>query len=154
MIEVQVPKDITVYEPPLIGPLTTRQTICVVVTAAVEYCYYMILKALGISITATDSNSLPLLIGIALAVPILYLAIGKPYGMHAEVYIYYYLLPSVLAPKNRPYVTKLTYDSILEEIDKQEEEAELQKKGKKKKAKQPEKKKRPKAKSKQDIIYA
>ena len=42
MIETQVPKDVSVYEAPLIGPLTSRQAICVAAAAAVEYIYYTI----------------------------------------------------------------------------------------------------------------
>ena len=42
MIEVQVPKDVSVYESPLVGPLTARQTVCVAVAAAIEYVYYNI----------------------------------------------------------------------------------------------------------------
>ena len=37
MIEVQIPKDVSGYEAPLIGPLTSRQAICVAAAAAVEY---------------------------------------------------------------------------------------------------------------------
>jgi len=91
-----------------------------------------------------------------LAAPILYMAIGKPYGMRPEVYIYYYLLPSLLSNKDRPYETKLTYDSILEEIEKQEQLTETNKnhrKEKKNEKTKPKQKTKNKAKSKQDILY-
>ena len=76
MIEVQIPKDVSGYEAPLIGPLTSRQAICVAAAAAVEYIYYNIMNALNLGL---DMNSV-ICIGVLLAAPILYLAIGKPYG--------------------------------------------------------------------------
>ena len=97
MIETQVPKDVSVYEAPLIGPLTSRQAICVAAAAAVEYIYYTIVNTIGLNL---DTNTL-ICIGMVLAAPILYMAVGKPYGMRAETYVYNYLLPSMVAPKNR-----------------------------------------------------
>lgn len=46
MIEVQVPKDVSTYESPLIGPLTARQAVCVAAAAAVEYIYYLVISTL------------------------------------------------------------------------------------------------------------
>ena len=158
MIEVQIPKDVSGYEAPLIGPLTSRQAICVAAAAAVEYIYYNIMNALNLGL---DMNSV-ICIGVLLAAPILYLAIGKPYGMRAEVYIYNYFVPSVIANKTRPYETKIVYDTLLETIEKIESESEDKKTKEKKaaeaKAKEKQKQKqiqKPKrARGKQDIMYA
>ena len=154
MIEVQIPKDVSGYEAPLIGPLTSRQAICVAAAAAVEYIYYNIMNALNLGL---DMNSV-----ICLAAPILYLAIGKPYGMRAEVYIYNYFVPSVIANKTRPYETKIVYDTLLETIEKIESESEDKKTKEKKaaeaKAKEKQKQKQiqkhKRARGKQDIMYA
>lgn len=162
MIEVQVPKDLSQYDPPFVGPLTARQTACVAAAVAVEYVYYIVLKTLGIPISITDGGNLPILIGIVLALPILYLAVGKPYGMRPEIYIYYYLIPWLLAPKDRPYVTKLTYETLQEIADAQaQEEAVKGQTGKRQAIKKQEKKKRPakntkatKAQRRRDTIYA
>ena len=152
MIEVQVPKDVSVYESTLVGPLTSRQTVCLIAAAAVEFVYYNVVQTLNLGL---DTNAM-LCIGMMLAAPILYMAIGQPYGMRPEVYIYYYLLPSLLSNKDRPYETKLTYDSILEEIEKQEQLTETHKnhgKEKKNEKTKPKQKTKNKAKSKQDILY-
>lgn len=141
IIEVQVPKDISEYESTLIGPLTSRQTICFAAAAIVEFLYYNAIQMLDIGL---DMNAL-LCIGIMLAAPILYMAIGKPYGMRPETYIYYYLLPMVLSKKDRPYETKLTYDAILDALEIQEPTPN--------KAKSEPKNKKKKVKSKQDIMY-
>ena len=72
MIETQVPKDVSVYEAPLIGPLTSRQAICIAAAAAVEYIYYTIVNTIGLNL---DTNTL-ICIGMVLAAPILYMAVG------------------------------------------------------------------------------
>lgn len=151
MVEVQIPKDVSGYETPFLGPLTARQTVCVTLTTVVEYIYYNVMKYLNIGL---DVNSL-VCIGIVIAVPILYFAIGKPYGMRPEVYIYNYLLPSLLSPKDRPYQTHLTYDSIIEMVEQQESAFEtsgqLKKDDKKIKNKRKTQKRHV---SKQDSMYA
>ena len=121
MIETQVPKDVSVYEAPLIGPLTSRQAICIAAAAAVEYIYYTIVNTIGLNL---DTNTL-ICIGMVLAAPILYMAVGKPYGMRAETYIYNYLLPSMIAPKNRVYETTIIYDVMYDELLKKYEEEQL-----------------------------
>lgn len=149
MIKVQIPQDVSVYEATFLGPLTARQTVCFGVAIAVEYIYYNVVKYLQLAI---DMN-LFVMIGIILAVPILYMATGKPYGMKPELYIYNYLLPSLFAPKDRPYATKLTYDLVSEAIDKEANAITSKSENKGKKEKQ--KNKQPKkSKSRQDIMYA
>lgn len=152
MIEVQVPKDVSSYESPLIGPLTARQAICVAAAAAVEYVYYLVISTLKLNLTMNTIVCL----GMVFAVPILYMAIGKPYGMRPETYIYYYFIPSLLAPKDRPYITKPTYETMLAVIEQKEEESKNQNRGKntQKPKKKTNKKTSKKARNKQDIMYA
>ena len=150
MIETQVPKDVSVYEAPLIGPLTSRQAICVAASAAVEYIYYTIVNTIGLNL---DTNTL-ICIGMVLAAPILYMAVGKPYGMRAETYIYNYLLPSMVAPKNRVYETTIIYDVMYDELLKKYEEEQLKNGIKPKNTQNVKKKKTKRARSKQDIMYA
>lgn len=150
MIETQVPKDVSVYEAPLIGPLTSRQAICVAAAAVVEYIYYTIVNTIGLNL---DTNTL-ICIGMVLAAPILYMAVGKPYGMRAETYIYNYLLPSMVAPKNRVYETTIIYDVMYDELLKKYEEEQLKNGIKPKNTQNVKKKKTKRARSKQDIMYA
>ena len=150
MIETQVPKDVSVYEAPLIGPLTSRQAICVAAAAAVEYIYYTIVNTIGLNL---DTNTL-ICIGMVLAAPILYKAVGKPYGMRAETYIYNYLLPSMVAPKNSVYETTIIYDVMYDELLKKYEEEQLKNGIKPKNTQNVKKKKTKRARSKQDIMYA
>lgn len=141
MIEVQVPKNIDDYEATLIGPLTGRQAVCFAVAAGVEFLYFNIISSLEVNISM-DSK---IAIGVILAIPILMLAIWKPFGIRAETYIFYYILPSLIGKKERLYETKNTYDILLDLIDEAEEPAE------KKESKKPAKK--PKTKGKIDTFY-
>ena len=150
MIETQVPKDVSVYEAPLIGPLTSRQAIFIAAAAAVEYIYYTIVNTIGLNL---DTNTL-ICIGMVLAAPILYMAVGKPYGMRAETYIYNYLLPSMVAPKNRVYETTIIYDVMYDELLEKYEEEQLKNGIKHKNTQNVKKKKTKRARSKQDIMYA
>ena len=150
MIETQVPKDVSVYEAPLIGPLTSRQAICVAAAAAVEYIYYTTVNTIGLNL---DNNTL-ICIGMVLAAPILYMAVGKPYGMRAETYVYNYLLPSMVAPKNRVYKTTIIYDVMYDELLKKYEEEQLKNGIKPKNTQNVKKKKIKRARNKQDIMYA
>lgn len=151
MIEVQVPKDVSGYEAPLIGPLTAKQTICVAVAAVVEYAYYYIVSNIGLNIKMESMVG----IGVLLALPILYIAMAHPYGMKAEDYLYYFFIPSLIGNKDRPYETTLSYDVMLEAIEAMEAE-ENEKNGKKNTKKNEPKKKNKNTKkvSKQDIRYA
>lgn len=151
MIEVQVPKDISGYESPLIGPLTTRHTVCLSIAAAVEYVYYYMISSLGLDIKMESMVG----IGVLLAIPILYIALAQPYGMKAEVYLYYFMLPSLIGTKDRVYETHLSYDIMLEAIE-ELEAVEREKKGEKPEKNKTQKKKNKNTKrvSKQDIRYA
>ena len=142
MIEVQIPKDVSVYESPLIGPLTARQSICVAAAAGVEFVYYMIVSNF---FSWLDLNSI-VGIGVLFAIPFLYLAVGKPYGMRPETYVYYFLLPSLIGNKDRPYQTELIYDTILSLDEDEMEQKQKQKQKQKSKSKS-------KPKGKQEKMY-
>ena len=102
MIEVAIPKDVTKYKTTLIGPFTTRQTVCIAITAAVEILYYYIAKAIDPNISLQSMIGL----GVFLAIPILAFAILEPYGMPLEKYLKNVFMLSVVAPAKRPYKTE------------------------------------------------
>lgn len=144
MIEVQVPKDVTVYEATLVGPFTARQTICVAIAAAVEYVYYVIVSHISSNL---DLNSM-IGIGVLLALPILFLAVGKPYGMKPETYLYYYWLPSLVSNKDRPYKTEIIWDTLNKEETDNKNQKSKEKNNKKKKSSAP------KVRGKMNTLYA
>lgn len=116
MIEVQVPKNIDDYEAALIGPLTGRQAVCFGAAAAIEFVYFSAVNSLNFGISLDSQIAL----GVILALPLLMLAIWKPFGMRAEVYVLYFVLPSLIGNKDRIYETEITYDIMLAQMEEQE----------------------------------
>lgn len=99
MIEMEIPKDIMSVETTLVGPLTTRQTICFGITAVMEYVYYTIVSSMNLSLTMDDLIG----IGVILAIPILAFSFIKPYGLPLEKYLSNVFKLTYLAPKIRVY---------------------------------------------------
>ena len=48
MIEIEIPQDIREFEPTLVGPLTTRQFLCLVIGGLATYGTYLLEKATGV----------------------------------------------------------------------------------------------------------
>ncbi len=102
MLETKVPKDIRVYKTKLVGGLTFRQFICVVLMILLDlFLYNVILKQAGISI----ENIIFLL--IFMDVPIAAFGWMEPMGMKMEVYLRKVVLYSLLAPTRRKAVHKI-----------------------------------------------
>ena len=120
MIEIHINKDIGSYEPKLIGPLTSRQTICVAIGAPFAWLIY---KAASPILTPDAATYL-------LAIPALFVfAFGwlKPYGMRLEKFIQSVFINMFLAPGNRKYMTENTHEkafAALERYAKEQAEAE------------------------------
>ena len=128
MIEVQVPKDVSVYESPLIGPLTSRQAICVAVAAAVEYVYYTIINSLNITL---EMNSPYMYWYAACGTNFIFSSRKTIRDEGRNIYLLF--LASIAdCTKNRPYETVLTYDVMLDEIETIKEAEMLKKNGNKK----------------------
>lgn len=101
MIEVVIPKDIMKYKATLIGPFTTRQTICLCITGIAEYSYFKLIKMLPMEITLDSAAGIAFLI----AVMIMSFGIIEPFGIPLEKYLKNVLVLGLLAPKNRVYKT-------------------------------------------------
>jgi len=112
MIEVQVTKEITDYEPKLIGPFTVRQTLCLVV--ALPICY-VILRFLSPHLTR-DVALFFLFIPAVFAY-----AFGwcKPYGMKMEKFLRAVFVTRFLAPIHRRYRTANTVEAIIHNAEEQ-----------------------------------
>ena len=97
-IEIEIPKDITKYESKLIGPLTTRQTICSVPAAGLAIAEAMLLK---------ETLSQDMLIGIIIFTVIPFILLGwiKVYNLPFEKFLASVFVTIVLAPKHRKYIT-------------------------------------------------
>lgn len=113
MIEVPIPQDIREFEPTLIGPLTTRHTICLVAMACVTYSVYFIEKSLGIDPMDAPVFMIP-------AIPIALFGWYKPYGMHFEKFIDKAYNDNFACPTKRLYKIENCWDVISEEKEKEE----------------------------------
>lgn len=115
MIEIEIPKDIKDYEPKLIGPFTTRQTICFAAIVLIMVVGYNVLKLFF-------DNGLKVIIPLVVsAIP---MAIGwyKPYGMRFEKYALSQFQTVILPPKKRLYKVDNIYDQFDKIIEKEEAE--------------------------------
>lgn len=113
MIEVNIPKDIRDYEPTLVGPLTTRKFVCLIIMIALVYGCYMIEKAL-------DIDPLQAPVFLLFAIPPFLMGWYKPYGMYLEKFLGKAIRDNFLAAAKRPYQIENMWDGIIEEEEKAE----------------------------------
>lgn len=105
MIEIKIPQEINKYESKLVGPLTTRQTACVVCIAALCLGVYHILKGL----VNTDT-----LYAICFTIAIPFGIIGwyKPYGMKAEKFFLAVFFNVVISSSRRIFKSENIISAI------------------------------------------
>lgn len=115
MFEIQIPKDIRTYDAKLIGPFTTRQTICVGIGSLLAIIAYN-------TIGQFVSQDLRIFICLVVVLPALLAGWVKPYGMPFEKYALVILTTHILAPKYRKYKTINAFEMKTPE----EKEAELE----------------------------
>lgn len=102
MLETKVPKDIRVYKTKLVGGLTFRQFLCVVLMILFDLLLYnIILKQTEISIEYI------IFVLIFLDVPIAAFGWIEPMGMPMEKYLKKVVLYSLLAPTKRKATHKI-----------------------------------------------
>lgn len=97
MIEIEITKDIRKYESKLVGPFTTRQTICAAIACVIAYIVFRALEFLAIDIR--------LFVITIFISPLLFLGWIKPYGMKFEQFISTAFASTFIAPRIRKYKT-------------------------------------------------
>jgi hypothetical protein len=106
-IEREILKDITEYEAHLIGPLTIRQTVCVVAGSAIAVPVYW-----GLSKFFVDDISV--ILAVLTGLPFWAAGFWKPYGVPLEKFAFYLLQLYFLCPTNRKYKTDNLYKKLEE----------------------------------------
>ena len=96
-----IPKDIRKYEAKLVGPLSTRQTICAIIASIVAVILYLSLDFLP-----SDAKYFVIFVG---AVPIMLFGWVKPFGMHLEEFLQAAFVSNILSPKYRLYKVNNPY---------------------------------------------
>lgn len=120
MIEIEIPKDIRKYETKLIGPLTTRQTICAVGACAIAFAVS--------KITTFVPQDLQFFVIALPALPFLLIGWVKPYGMHFEQFVASTFVSTILSPKYRKYKTKNVYATYVNNDNKKKKNKNKKKK--------------------------
>lgn len=121
MIEIRITKEITDYEPKLLGPLTLRQSACV--AAGAPLCY-LIIRYLGPLLTTEVAMFFCFIpAGIAYA-----FGWARPYGMKMEQFLRSVFVNRFLAPSHRKYKCRNVHEMVMTDAEKtwlEQEEAAL-----------------------------
>lgn len=95
MIEEKVQMDLSTYRSRQMGSFTTRQIICIALSAVLDVIlYFGILRQFHASMTVT------IVVLMFCDAPILAFTL-RPYGLNMEVYLKHVLLRAILAPVKR-----------------------------------------------------
>ncbi|MCI9545802.1 MAG: PrgI family protein [Lachnospiraceae bacterium] len=105
MIEIKIPQEINKYESKLVGPFTTRQTICVICMAALCVGTYYTLK----NIVSTDALYF---VCFCIAIPFGLLGWYKPYGMKAEKFFLAVFFNVVISSSRRIFKSENMISAI------------------------------------------
>lgn len=115
MIETKVPKDVRSYKTKILGPLTLRQIICVVVAGIFDIILYMIATSMNMKLNA----EMVIYSLIFLNLPIFAFML-EVQGMTMEKYIKNVLLDSFLKPSKRKAENLLYEEQKLKPLTKKE----------------------------------
>ena len=96
MIEREISADISSFQVPMIGPLTARQTVCLVVAAP---CCWAVYHYIGPYVTRDIAGFLLMIP----AVPAALLGWYRPFGLPFEKYLRSVFVYRILAPRRRKY---------------------------------------------------
>lgn len=121
MVETKVPKDIRTYKTKLVGPLSLRETICVLIVCVIDWiAYSFFFKPLDLS---ADMLIYAIMF---LDLPILAFGGIRPMGMPLEKYIMMIFVTQFMSPKHRKVVTKIV--KINDQVNISDKEKRKQKK--------------------------
>lgn len=119
MIETKIPSDIRKYKTKIVGTLTLRQLICILITVIVDVIlYYTLLRSVSLSLRAC------VYLYMFIDIPIM-MFIYEPQGIPMEKYIMTVLIQKYFAPTKRyakDKVTKNTKPVDTKAIKKREKE--------------------------------
>lgn len=111
MIEIRITKEISDYEPKLLGPLTLRQSACV--AAGAPFCY-LIVRYLGPILTTEVAMFFCFIpAGIAYA-----FGWARPYGMKMEQFLRSVFVNRFLAPTHRKYKCRNVHEMVIADAEK------------------------------------
>lgn len=119
-IEIKITKELGNYKPKLIGPLTARQALCLVIAAPIAIQIY---TKLGDIVTKDVAGFFV----FPIAAIAWFFGWREPYGMPAEKFLKSIFVNVLLAPQHRKYKIENTYETLTKigkEIEKKEDRTE------------------------------
>ena len=130
MIEIEIFEDIKDQPTKLIGPFTTRQTVCAVAALGLGYITYKVMNGVF-----GEGNSYTWLAIMLVCIPSILLGWIKPYGLPFEKFANNMLFTYLIPPKKRLYKSVTTYDDFEALIEAEELAAQNAEQAKAKKSK-------------------
>lgn len=109
MIEIKIPQEINKYEAKLVGPFTTRQTVCLCCMGLLCVGTYNVLKPV---IPSDYLYFLCLILGVPFALCGWY----KPYGMHFEKFFVAVLFNTIISSSKRVFKSDNVIKTIEEKL--------------------------------------
>ena len=107
MIEIEIPEDILRFKTTLVGPLTARQAVCVVICALLNFGIHAFADMCGYNM----GMGMTIRLGVVISMPVMAFGIIEPFGIPLEKYLTTMFLAYYLSPKDRLYETRITLSS-------------------------------------------
>lgn len=128
MIEVEMSDDIRKYEPKLLGPLTKRQLICLILSALLFFPTYLFFSDIEDMTNRVLLSCIP-------AIPTILCGWMKYDGAPFEIFVLRGFIINNYLPKQRKYRSELRLKEKLDEIKKEERISKMSAKERKQNAK-------------------
>ena len=107
LIEVEMSKDIREYKPKIIGPFTSRQTVCILIS--LSFVIPILFFVHGISL------EIRMLIAAFLAFPVMACGWCEPYGIPLEKFVWLVIKTMLFTPTVRKYKEHNFYAEMFQE---------------------------------------
>ena len=105
MIEIEMSRDVREYSPKFLGPFDKRQWVIILLALAVAVPLLFLLGSIPMQVK--------LIIILIPVLPIILTGWVKVFGMPLEVFVWRFVLPNILYPRKKVYITENAYESVL-----------------------------------------
>ena len=107
MIEIEMSRDIRESSPKFLAPFDKRQLIVILIAIAVGTPVVLLLGSLPIQFK--------LIVAVIITIPIILCGWVKVFGMPLEVFFLKFVLPNILSPRTKKYMTENNFEEFLAE---------------------------------------
>lgn len=107
MIEIEMSRDIREFSPKVLGPFDKRQLIVILIAIVVGTPVVLLLGSLPLQFK--------LIVAVIITIPIILCGWVKVFGMPLEVFFLKFVLPNILSPRTKKYMTENNFEEFLAE---------------------------------------